>query len=106
MTTERATVYRLTADDGDEGWHELGLYASEEDAKADLAAIEAAYPGRPYWIDFRVEALTVIAVRQTGEELAVALVALADLSEIEARWGDPKAPESWQSEHGAPRPPR
>lgn len=100
------TVWRLTADDADEGWVELGLYASKEDAEADRAAVEAAYPGRPYWVDFRIDALTVSDGRRTPDELADALVYFADLSQIQATWGDPKAPDSWLSEHGEPRPVR
>ena len=95
-------LWRLVADD-DEAFYELGLYESHADAVADLAAVEAAYPGRPYWVTFRIDGLTVSPSRRTSEELAHALIALADLSEVERVWTDPNAPESWQSEHGEPR---
>jgi hypothetical protein len=97
-------VWRLLTDDAEEGWYELGLYLSKTDADADLAAVEAAYPGRPYWIDFRVDRLAVSASRRTPDELATALGDLADRSEIDTTWRDPNASESWQSEHGEPRP--
>ena len=97
------TVYRLVADDGEEVWYELGLYASNEDASADLEAAEATYPGRPYWIEFRVDPLAVVPTRRTPEDLADALVALADRSEIDTTWLDPNSPDSWQSEHGYDR---
>lgn len=103
------TVYRLVADDAEEAWeawYELGLYAEKADAEADRTAVEAAYPGRPYWVEFRVDSLTVAHGRRTAEELAHALIALADRSEIDTTWTDPKAPDSYLTEHGAPRPVR
>jgi len=96
------TAWRLVADDAEEAWYELAVYHVREDAEADIATIEAAYPGRPYWVEFRVEEL-VIADRRTPGELAHALIALADLSEIETTWTDPEASDSWWSEHGAAR---